>query len=326
VRLGQIDDAAPIDVALPCKGSNWVALFFGQPGGTFADAKTLPTINKPRSVALGKLDADAAMDMAVISDTELAVHFGKGGGEFDPQVSLLADPARAFTDVAILDLDGDGLTDLVVSETKQASVLVFKGKGDREFDAPQLFKAAAAPVSLVIADVDGDGLPDVTTLSATGRSIGFLRNLGAAGLAPAVAYGLGFAPLGHRVVDVDGDGALDLVGFTGTPAVGDPFVRILLGRPVEPPSERFRRGDATADGKVDLNDAIAILAHLFQGGDALACDDGADVDDDGSVSLNDPVLLLGSLFQGAGALPEPGDACGPDPTPDTLGCGSSCTP
>jgi hypothetical protein len=81
----------------------------------------------------------------------------------------------------------------------------------------------------------------------------------------------------------------------------------------------FRRGDTNGDGAVDLSDAIATLGFLFLGEGTATCLDALDVNDDGQVDLSDPIGVLGFLFQGAAAPPAPGpDACGPDPTDDTL--------
>jgi hypothetical protein len=83
---------------------------------------------------------------------------------------------------------------------------------------------------------------------------------------------------------------------------------------------RFLRGDAGADGRVDLSDAILILDHLFRGGAAPPCEKAADADDSGTLSLTDALRILGHLFAGAGPLPEPSAGCGPDSTPDGLSC------
>ena len=82
----------------------------------------------------------------------------------------------------------------------------------------------------------------------------------------------------------------------------------------------FRRGDANRDGSFDITDPIAIMAWLFQGGPAPACEDAADANDDGWIDLTDSVVALGTLFQGAPALPDPYDRTGQDPTSDALIC------
>jgi tetratricopeptide (TPR) repeat protein len=85
------------------------------------------------------------------------------------------------------------------------------------------------------------------------------------------------------------------------------------------PPPRFHRGDADADGKLDLSDGVSILNHLFLGGGLPLCMDAADANDDGIVDLSDAVFIFGYLFLGKESPPAPGpDICGPDPTPDSL--------
>ena len=48
-----------------------------------------------------------------------------------------------------------------------------------------------------------------------------------------------------------------------------------------------------------------------------------DADDSGVLDQSDAVATLTYLFLGGVEIPAPGaDACGPDPTPDDLGCES----
>ena len=89
-----------------------------------------------------------------------------------------------------------------------------------------------------------------------------------------------------------------------------------------PPVVLFVRGDANADGQIDIADAITILDYLFGGGHVPACRDAGDGNDDGTVDIGDAITVLGHLFGGAGSLPEPFGACGTDPTDDTMDCSS----
>lgn len=85
----------------------------------------------------------------------------------------------------------------------------------------------------------------------------------------------------------------------------------------------FIRGDTNADGTVMLTDAIRILNYLFVGNVVLDCMDAADVDDSGFVDIGDATRLLNYLYLGTVAPPpSPFGACGDDPTPDSLRCGS----
>ena len=87
-------------------------------------------------------------------------------------------------------------------------------------------------------------------------------------------------------------------------------------------SARFPRGDANADGGLDIADAIYVLDHLFRRRAALACPDAADANDDGGLDVADAVTILGTLVVGGGPLPPPSAGCGFDPTEDGLDCES----
>jgi hypothetical protein len=108
-------------------------------------------------------------------------------------------------------------------------------------------------------------------------------------------------------------------------AGGQPIVAPDLSFSLEPtvqPRELFRRGDANADGTLNIADAIYTLGFLFGGQAAPVCRDAADANDDGAVNIADAISILGHLFGGAGPLKPPFGTCGEDPTADTLpACG-----
>jgi hypothetical protein len=85
----------------------------------------------------------------------------------------------------------------------------------------------------------------------------------------------------------------------------------------------FLRGDATGDGRLELDDVLAIVAYLFLGTAPLSCLDAADVDDDGKLNVTDVVSIASWLFGGGRPPAPPFPACGPDPSADALeGCSS----
>jgi hypothetical protein len=80
---------------------------------------------------------------------------------------------------------------------------------------------------------------------------------------------------------------------------------------------RFNRGDANADGKFNIADAVFALQYFFANGATPLCMDAVDANDDGALNISDAVRMLGALFRGL-ALPMPYEGCGGDPTQDTL--------
>lgn len=97
-----------------------------------------------------------------------------------------------------------------------------------------------------------------------------------------------------------------------------------LGEPIWTPATAvlFRRGDANADGEIDLSDAVTVVMHLFLGGVTLSCQKAADADDSGELELTDAIVLLGYLFRGERPPSEPLGVCGRDPTADLTTCES----
>ena len=67
----------------------------------------------------------------------------------------------------------------------------------------------------------------------------------------------------------------------------------------------FRRGDANADGAVNLSDAVYTLSYLFEGATEPPCLKAADSDDSGGVNLSDALVTLNFLYGGGSAPPAP---------------------
>ncbi len=122
--------------------------------------------------------------------------------------------------------------------------------------------------------------------------------------------------------DLNADGFSDLLlGFRGDVSPS-PELFLVLGRR-EPLSLRdadpFRRGDANADGGMNVADAVFILQNLFANGPAILCPDAADTNDDEEVNIADPVYILQFLFVDGPAIPAPYPDCANDVTPDPQG-------
>jgi dockerin type I repeat protein/cohesin domain-containing protein len=104
------------------------------------------------------------------------------------------------------------------------------------------------------------------------------------------------------------------------PEEANSFV-ILDGRvTILPDIAVFSRGDSNDDGRLDLSDAVATLAFLYQAGSRPACLDAADFTDDGVIDISDPIASLNFLYLGGPPPAAPYPAAGTDPTEDGLGC------
>jgi len=82
----------------------------------------------------------------------------------------------------------------------------------------------------------------------------------------------------------------------------------------------FVRGDANADGAVNIADPIFCLMYQFAAGPPPGCIKAADVNDNGQTDIADPIFALNYLFASGPEPPPPFAACGADPTSDGLPC------
>jgi hypothetical protein len=106
----------------------------------------------------------------------------------------------------------------------------------------------------------------------------------------------------------DGDG-------DGSPAVDMGAFEAALVLPA------FVRGDANADGKVNIADAIWTISELFREGPLTRCRSAADANADSHHNLADASYLIAYQFTAGPAPPAPFPACGTDGTGEGgLGC------
>ena len=86
----------------------------------------------------------------------------------------------------------------------------------------------------------------------------------------------------------------------------------------------FRRGDGTADGRIDISDGVFCLCWFFYGC-FPPCGEACDPNDDGQVNITDGIYVLNWLFLGGPPPASPGPfTCGPDrqESPSYVGCNS----
>jgi hypothetical protein len=119
------------------------------------------------ALAVGDLNGDGRVDLAVADDVQGVVHvlLGNGDGTFKQGADIRDDSSPEA--VLIADVDGDGKADLVMAGLQ--SVDIVRGGGDGTFRKPVPYVALGVDISalpaLAVADVNGDGRPDVISVA-----------------------------------------------------------------------------------------------------------------------------------------------------------------
>jgi hypothetical protein len=248
----------------------------------------ISAISAPVSAALGDLDGDGRIDLAVAIDTydwrlsdHVLVLLGNGDGTFRTGPSI-ATGGRGASSVAIDDVDADGVVDIVTANADTGDVTVLLGLGRGEFRSVGNFAVAGGTSSMALVDVNGDCRLDAVVASAAGLHV----LLGGEGAVLAGGRTFGIMRLDSyslALADLDRDGHLDLA----TANHGTDDISVLAGQ-----------GDGTFRA-----------AHTFSAGEEPHSLVAGHVNDDGHVDLavtnGSPGQVLALLGNGDGTLQSP---------------------
>ena len=159
-------------------------------GGTisFAAPESYPVLSPGGDIAVGDLDGDGKLDLAVTSErsntdpTKVSVLRNTsttGLISFAPKIDFTT--LNTVTALKIADLDGDNNADLVLSNAYNAPVSVLKNTGSKGIIsfAPKVdFAIEDYPFAYAVCvnDFDADGKPDIATANYASASVSIFQN------------------------------------------------------------------------------------------------------------------------------------------------------
>jgi hypothetical protein len=144
--------------------------------GTFGTVQLVPVNGNPNNIALGDLNKDGKIDMAVTERSgatfngQIEIFMNDGTGTFAAaptayQASTFGGAAGNSNplDIQMFDMNGDGNLDLVYLNDDWGTLAVALGNGDGTIGAPAEFPSTEYVAGMALADVNGDGAMDVLT-------------------------------------------------------------------------------------------------------------------------------------------------------------------
>ena len=223
LAVGDFNGDGDPDLATANAGDGTASVMLGSGDGRFANAAGSPFSAgaNPYAVAVGDVDANGALDLAVTHHSNsnngtVSVLLNDGSG------ALTAAPGSPFavgaesTGLAVADVNGDGRPDLVIANGGANTVSEWLGDGSGGF-APATsqgspFAVGNTPIPVALGDFNGDGNLDVAVGNYYSGSVSVLLGDGSGGFAPSARspFAVGTYPNVVAVGDFNGDGNLDL--------------------------------------------------------------------------------------------------------------------
>jgi len=216
VAVGDLDGDSVLDlvvVAYTSSSDDNLCVLLGNGDGTFQSEQRYQAGDGGDEVAVGDLDGDGALDVAVANfvTDNVSVLLGNGDGTFQSlQTYAVGDGPES---IAIGDLDGDGVLDLAVANYYNRwgdDVSVLLGNGDGTFQSQQMYTAGWDAAYIEIGDLDGDGAPDLAVANVASDDVSVLLGNGDGTFQSEQRYETGPSPASMAIGDLDGDGVLDL--------------------------------------------------------------------------------------------------------------------
>ena len=175
-----IDCDGDLDILCANSAGNDIALFLNPGNGVFPGnpSRSLggsSTTQTPKYLAVGDLDGDGDLDIAVAcsGNNTIAVFFQGTPGSFpsSPSLSLTHASMVSPETVAVADIDHDGDLDIVSGNSSSRNVTIFRQGTPGTFGPTPVVVGGAgwtnSPRTLFLVDLDGDGDIDIVTAEST---------------------------------------------------------------------------------------------------------------------------------------------------------------
>jgi len=179
LRTADFNKDGNADIVTTNLDGNTVTILLGDGKGNFS-THFFDSGNTPFGVAIGDLNRDGNLDLAVINSPTisggkpgkdgLTILLGDGKGNFSIMNGSPFETGLGPTRVAIGDLNNDGINDIAVSNYKSNFVSIYYMYKSGMLSTSQL-PIGKGSDGIAIFDLDGDGKKDLIATSSNGNSV-----------------------------------------------------------------------------------------------------------------------------------------------------------
>ena len=210
VSLGDMNGDGFLDAVTANVLDDTISIQTNNGAGAFSTPTPYSSGSTPRSVALGDVDNDGDLDVAVARQNGIiGVYINDGTGTLTGPTNF---SAGAFPySLTFGDVDKDGDLDLVVPNANSDDVSVLLNTGTGTFAAAVNYSVDSGPTQAALADIDGDGDLDIVTANGFGLTVSTLLNDGTGAFSGLTTFTSGTNCSSLALGDIDGDSDLDLV-------------------------------------------------------------------------------------------------------------------
>ena len=238
VTAGDFNGDGKLDLAVVNFNSNTVAVLLNttDPGAatpSFAAIHDFPTGIRPISVAVGDLNGDGKLDVAVanVGSNNVSVLLNTTApGAAAPSFAAKQDfdTGANVRSVTLGDLNGDGKLELAVAKSNANNVSVLlnttaPGAATPSFAAKREFAAGDGAISVTRGDLNGDGKLDLAIANFDADTVSVLLNTPTIVTAAGLSLQQGSAPGNSQiasVTDYGGNGSVSITITSANPANG----------------------------------------------------------------------------------------------------------
>jgi len=294
VSIGDLNNDGKHDLVVACGEQRRLVVLLntGSREGQFHASNPIPLPDPPGDMALGDVNGDKNLDLAIDSHDSYGVVLllgdGKGGMTLAPNSPVVMKRGQHphTHGLALGDINGDQKLDLITANNADNDVSIALGDGRGRFrPVPKAFPVGPSPYPFAIGDVNNDGRLDIIgTASATGPlraqqlpqsfALTLLLNDGRGGFSRSELPLRTGEPWFAAVGDVNGDRKPDLVATHHEKSelsvlLGDGAGRFTeaVGSPLDWGRSAFQvvLADVNRDGRVDALAATGESVRIMLG-------------------------------------------------------------